>query len=246
MLKFTLPPEIEARVRSAHEGIAVHAEAAASTTLEYSRRLAKTAALRWTWAWNAARSWRPKESERYTAVAIVLLLHVLVIWGLATSLRYVRLGDQVSDMQVTVVSPSLARTQSARSAINPELLAPQAALVSAPDIQIAEQSQPANAITGIDMRHLLPPRPDPSHINSPPRLPVEFRRLGGSVSAVLKIFVQPDGSISEAQVMRTSGDRALDAIAVAYVEKNWRLVAALASGRPVPDWTTVLVPFRTA
>jgi TonB family protein len=56
--------------------------------------------------------------------------------------------------------------------------------------------------------------------------------------------VQPDGSISDAHVVKTSGDAKLDEFAVEYVKTNWRYIPATIAGQPVDDWTTVLVPFK--
>ena len=104
------------------------------------------------------------------------------------------------------------------------------------------------AILG-DMAHLsqlLPPRPDPVRVNVAPALPGQFKSLPAPVSATLRIFVETNGTISHVQIVRSTGNAALDVFATNYVEAKWRFVPASAHGQPVPDWATVIVRFRDA
>jgi TonB family protein len=111
-------------------------------------------------------------------------------------------------------------------------------------IVIEPDTPPTTTITAMSTAQMLAPRPDTNHINVPPQLPALFRTLGNGISLIVRIFVQPDGSISDAHVVKTSGDAKLDEVAIEYVKQNWRYIPASISGRPVEDWTTVLVPFN--
>lgn len=188
----------------------------------------------------------PKEKQRYVAVLLVVVLHASALWILASSLKFVRPGDHISELQVDLVSPSIGGAPRIPTPTAPELVQPKAVLVAEPEIQVASEPRPPSPVTAIDMTQVLPPRPDPTHVNQPPHLPTQFRVLGSAVSAVLRIFVQPDGSISDAQVTHSTGNHALDQMVLAYVKENWRFISANAHGYPVPDWTTVLVPFKAA
>ena len=202
-------------------------------------------------AWKAAAGIRLREGfggqgmpaergQRYAAVGAVVLLHVVVLWALASGLRITAHKDD-EDVQITLVRPSIVQDRFSPPP-EPMLLKPEAVLVAEPDIRIDSDSP--NAVSALFMSQVLPPRPDPQHQNSAPELPAHFKPLHRDFTATLKIFVEPDGSVSDAQVTHSTGDRSLDALATEFVRANWRFVAASASGRAVPDWTTVLVAFR--
>jgi TonB family protein len=245
MPKLELPPDLLPRLKQAVAALARDAAARSQSLKVRIRDAISTMPQDWRAIYAASNRATP-QSQRYAAIALVVALHIAVIWALATSLRFVRLGDEISVLQVTTVSPAFGNADPKPSPINPTLIAPQSVLVPEPTIEIAEDARQSSGVTAIDMSRLLPPRPDPAHANGPPELPARLKSLGNAVSAILRVFVLADGSISDAQITRSSGDRALDAIAIAYVKENWRFIAASASGQPVPDWTTVLVPFRAS
>jgi hypothetical protein len=189
--------------------------------------------------------WLLNDRQRPIAIGLVVVLHIVVIWVFATSLRYVRPSVELSETEVTLVSPTLSGSEAKTSLIAPPLVTPQVVSITAPDIEIEKEANSSTStVTAIDMSHVLPPRPDPSHMNPPPQLPSRLAKYAGSLSVILRILVLPDGSIADAQVTRTCGIREIDALAVAYVKDDWKFIAANASGRSVPDWTTVLVPFK--
>ena len=88
----------------------------------------------------------------------------------------------------------------------------------------------------------LAPRLDPSHVNALPELP----RTLGSVAALtlkLRILVLPDGSVGDAQVVRSTGQREIDQLAIETVKNSWRYLPATVNGKPIEAWTTVIVRF---
>jgi periplasmic protein TonB len=99
--------------------------------------------------------------------------------------------------------------------------------------------------TTAEASQVLAPRPDPKYANASPALPPEFAKLGAGTSMILRIFVQTDGSVTDAEIAKSTGDARLDQFAAAYVKAHWRYLPALASGVAIPNWTTVLVPFRS-
>jgi TonB family protein len=189
--------------------------------------------------------WLSQRYRRPIVLGLVLVLHVLVIWTIAESLPVVRLGNEARVTQVYLLRPLPGSPQPDPAIILPTFTQPQPVGVSEPTIEIAEDPQPiSSTLTALDLSQLLPPRPDSRHINVAPILPVQFRSLRSAVTAMLTIYVEPDGSISAAQVVRSSGTPALDAWAVSYVEANWRFFPASVRGRPVADWTTIVVRFN--
>jgi TonB family protein len=92
------------------------------------------------------------------------------------------------------------------------------------------------------MKEKVPPRLDPRHINEQPEL---RRRMGavGALSLELRILVQPDGSVSDAEVARSTGTADIDRIAITVVKNSWRYLPAPINGKPIEFWTTVIVRF---
>jgi TonB family protein len=116
--------------------------------------------------------------------------------------------------------------------------------VQPPQIEIAADSSPSVAASTAAMAQMLAPRPDPQHINAPPAPPKSLGAAVANIAIILQILVEPDGSIADARITKSSGDGRLDKFAMAYVKANWRFIPALISGTPIEDWTTVLVPIR--
>jgi protein TonB len=177
------------------------------------------------------------------AWGVVLALHLAVIWALASGMVLSFGGGPAPEMQVSLLSGPSAAPQPDPPPPEPEMQVADATPpdVATPDIVIdmaATTSTPGlSAQTDI-----LPPRADPSHINPSPALPA-----GHSPGVVtLTVLVAADGSISDARIAQSSGQSVLDQLALAFAKARWRFRAALQQGRPVADWTTVLVRFGAA
>lgn len=172
------------------------------------------------------------------SVGFVVVVHLLLLWLLLTNGIVRPTETAAHDIQAFVID-----TPRNEPSPSPELAKPFQDFVPAPDIQIAPLSAPT-AVAEVDsasMSQLLAPRPDPAHVNQAPPLPQEFRGRTGPVEIVLRILVLPDGSISEAQIAKSSGQPQLDSFAAQFAKANWRFIPAMIVGRPIQDWTTVLM-----
>ena len=87
------------------------------------------------------------------------------------------------------------------------------------------------------------PRLDPAFRNASPLLPAGHAKDAETAQVTLTILVTPDGRVGDARVAKSSGQAMLDQIALAFAKAKWHFRAALQAGRPVQDWTTVLVRF---
>lgn len=143
---------------------------------------------------------------------------------------------QISVLPSPQVIPSLPE---------PTLEKPNSDVVPAPEIAVEELPTPSaiTAVSTVMMSQVIPPRPDPAHPNTAPALPAGVVKPG-RVSALVMVFVNVDGTITDARVTTSTGDSCLDRIALAFVKAQWRFLPASFSDRPVAEWTTVLVPFR--
>jgi TonB family protein len=177
--------------------------------------------------------------ERYTAAAAAVLFNIFVVWIFVANVKVPATDSVVGELHATIFTEAQHPSISSEPHLQPAAIA----LVPVPDIVIEAAIPSTTAILADSMSQILPPRPDVRHINKPPALPQLLRSLGAGFTVILRIFVLSDGSITDAHVVRTSGDPRLDAFAIEYVKANWRYVPATISGTSTQDWTTVLVPF---
>jgi TonB family protein len=179
-------------------------------------------------------------SKRYAAWMAVLLLHAAAIIFLARSVITPSASNGTQEVMASFVAPRGAVQPNYAPVPEPAMDAPTAVTeVEVPDIHVDQTatSSPGNALADI-----LPPRPDPGHSNPSPLLPAAFAKLGAA-EVVLTIQVSADGGVSDASVAKSSGQAALDALAIAFAKAKWRFRAAMQGGRPVSDLTTIIVRF---
>jgi TonB family protein len=79
--------------------------------------------------------------------------------------------------------------------------------------------------------------------NAPPAYPESARARGVEGETLLRITVLSDGTVGDVEVVRTSGDAALDAAALSAA-RSWRFRPALEAGVPVTDVFFKSVRFR--
>jgi protein TonB len=90
---------------------------------------------------------------------------------------------------------------------------------------------PARAAVSIIATHTVPPYP-----------PIA-RRIGAEGKVTLRLTVTPEGRVSEAEVVTSSGRDDLDQTAQAWIIAHWTYKPALANGVPVASKTLASVTF---
>ena len=105
-----------------------------------------------------------------------------------------------------------------------------------PDLS-APVAAPADAAAPpVKQQDVVAPRSDAAHLNNPPpNYPPVSRRLGEAGQVVLEVHIQPDGSVGEMRVKRSSGFERLDEAALRAVRK-WRYVPARRGDQPIAWW----------
>ena len=185
--------------------------------------------------------------RRYAGIGLAFALNGVLIWALASGLaikltKYVPpvLHAKVIDTpqpqpkQVTPPpSPPMQKTIPTEQTPEPVIqIAPDP---NAQSIQVQPQQQPVQAsdssASGMTSTHTTPPYP-----------PVA-RRLGQQGTVILSIAVAPDGTVSAAQVAKSSGVPELDQTAIAWVKAHWRYKPATQGGVAVPSTTQAAVKF---
>jgi protein TonB len=73
--------------------------------------------------------------------------------------------------------------------------------------------------------------------------PPQSRRLGEEGVTVVRLLVNPDGSIADVQVAKSSGFSRLDETAVRKL-KRWRVNPGTENGKPVQMWMDLRVVWQ--
>jgi TonB family protein len=189
----------------------------------------------------AAAAWVPR--RRLAVIAVVGVIHIVTLWAIVAGLRTLPVTRPAPELQVHFISPNLGPKQVPAPPLDWEFQEPLAPLAPEPEIDIApDRESPGGVMAGAVVQKLAP-RLDPDHVNDRPELP---RSLGVPISALslkLLILVLPDGTVSDAKIVKSTGLREIDGLAVDHVKNTWVFIPASINGNPVEGWITVIVRF---
>ncbi|HWA88978.1 MAG TPA: energy transducer TonB [Rhizomicrobium sp.] len=197
---------------------------------------------------------REMTPERIVGLGFVGLLHALAIWAIVTGL-----GQKI----VKAVVPDLVvvGTQEKKKEVPPppkpelpivELRGTTDPVVPKPiiDIEIKDPplmppqpprppqgpsgtgAVPDTAAMGIASTHTIPP------------YPTLERRLGHQGTVKLRLTISPQGAVTAAEVVQSSGFPGLDQAAVSWVLQHWTYKPATHDGAPVPATAVAAVVFN--
>jgi protein TonB len=206
-----------------------------------------------------------KNSKRLLAFALVVLIHVLFVWMLASGL-----GKKIVEVVVGPVETSLieeAPEDDEPPPPPPEFETPPP-YVPPPElsIDIPVDTGPSTAISNVTSERPVASAPAPvaaapkpvekEVVRTPPstqgrgaritqpEYPPAARRAGEEGTVTLKVFVTDGGRAGQVEVAKSSGFPKLDEAAVKEVQRNWRFVPGKEDGKPVSMWHTFAVTFR--
>jgi protein TonB len=207
-----------------------------------------------------------KNSKRMAAFALVVLIHVLFVWVLASGL-----GKKVVEVVLgpveTRLIEELPEDENEPPPPPPEFDTPPP-YVPPPEISIdiPVDSGPTTAISNVTSeRPVAAPPPPPVAAPKPveravvrtppstqgrgaritqPEYPPAARRAGEEGTVTLKVFVTEGGRAGQVEVAKSSGFPKLDEAAVKEVQRNWRFVPGKEDGKAVSMWHTFAVTFR--
>jgi protein TonB len=200
-----------------------------------------------------------KNQKRALAFFLVLIIHVLFVWVLASGL-----GKQIVEFVAPPVETEIVDEKPEEEEPPPPPppdYAPPPPFVPPPDLMIAApvQAGPTTAITTTSERPTVapPPKPAPStSVKTPPstqgrgaritqpEYPPASRRAGEEGTVNLQVYVLETGRAGEIKIAKPSGFPKLDEAAVKEVQRNWRFVPGKEDGKPVAMWHIFAVTFR--
>ena len=205
-----------------------------------------------------------KNSKRMAAFVLVVIIHVLFVYVLASGL-----GKKVVEVVLGPVETRLIEElpdeDEEPPPPPPEIETPPP-YVPPPEIaiDIPIDSGPTTAISNVTSERpvaapppIAVPKPvEHNVVRSPPSTqgrgakitqpdyPPASRRAGEAGTVTLKCFVSEQGRCSEVSVVKSSGFPKLDEAAINEVKRNWRFVPGKEDGKPVDMWHTFAVTFR--
>ncbi len=205
-----------------------------------------------------------RNSKRVVAFALVVLIHVLFVYVLASGL-----GKKVVEVVLgpveTKLIEELPEEDDKPPPPPPEIETPPP-YVPPPEIsiEIPVDTGPSTAISNVTSERPVaapPPPPPPNPVekkvvkvppstqgngarNSQPEYPPASRRAGEEGTVTLQVMVLENGRAGEVKVAKSSGFPKLDEAAVKEVQRNWRFVPGKEDGKAVAMWHTFAVTFR--
>lgn len=87
-------------------------------------------------------------------------------------------------------------------------------------------------------------RQDPRHPLSKPEYSPRMIREGNQGTIEVEVFVQPNGRVADARVVKSTGFAELDLAAIAEAKRNWKLLPATRDGVPIAQWHRLRVTFK--
>jgi len=91
---------------------------------------------------------------------------------------------------------------------------------------------------------LVSVRRDPAHPLTQPAYPAAMIRGNNEGVVELEVFVQPDGRVTDARIVQSSGFDAFDRATLDEAKRRWRLLPAMRDGVPYPQWARQRVVFK--
>lgn len=191
-----------------------------------------------------------------TAIIMVVILHVFLLYGLKNGLARQALELITGPVEVKMIDETIPEDKEPPPP--PPKLEQPPPFVPPPDIAIdlpVETNSTAIVAVQTTTRTApppmapppsarTPPRSDPKHPLSQPEYPPTARRLGQEGTVVLLIFVQPDGKVGDVKIHKSSGFDKLDEAAVREAKRSWRFIPAKEGNNPVAEWGQFAVTFR--
>ncbi len=191
-------------------------------------------------------------------MAVVLLMHVGIIYGLAYGLSRANVEVIPPPLTADVLEEELEEDEAEPPPPPPEFEPPPPDYVPPPEISIdLPVTTSQTAITAVTDKKAPPPPPppkvekpttlpkaDPRRSNSKPDYPAASKRLGESGAVVLAMLVGEDGKVTEAKVDSSSGFPRLDEAAVKEAIRRWRFLPGTEDGKPKAMWHKVRVVFN--
>lgn len=181
---------------------------------------------------------------------VVVVLHAVLIYALATSLGIVEVPHFAAPLDAVIIDVPQERTRPEPVPVmKPDLAQPSVETPpieeTIPEIEVPlDQPAPA-AITA--QTSDAPPVPESANMKIDRRVdpvyPAASRRSGEEGTGLYRVLVDETGHPRDVSVLRSSGFPRLDQAAITAI-RRWVFSPALQGSRPIESWTKVQVTFQ--
>ena len=204
-----------------------------------------------------------KNSKRTLAFVLVVIIHALFFWVLASGLGAKMVQTVMGPVETKIIE-ELPDDNKEPPPPPPDIEQPPP-YVPPPEVSVdlaIDTARPRpSPMRRRNGRSAAPPPAAPKPVEratvktppstsgkgariTQPEYPPASRRAGEAGTVQLRCFVQEAGRCSEVSVVKSSGFDKLDEAAVKEVQRNWSFVPGKEDGKPVAAWHTFAVTFR--
>jgi protein TonB len=186
-------------------------------------------------------------SSKAGSIAIVVGIHIAVIFGLVAALNQGALMKQLQEIKATVDTPK--EKPKAPPPPPPDLVKPPPPVAIVPEFQVATAPPPP-----VHTEAPKPPPPPPKAVVAssdplkpimrthtiPPYPPISVR-LNESGTTLMEVHITTEGNVDDCKIINSSSSERLDTAACDYVKRVWRWQPPTNQGAPVAVSTRVSV-----
>ena len=186
--------------------------------------------------------------SKATSIAIVVGIHIAVIFGLVAALNQGALMKQLQEIKATVDTQK--EPPKAPPPPPPDLVKPPPPAAIQPEFQIATAPPPPVVTTAPK-----PPPPPPPKVAAPasdplrsimrthtqPPYPPISIRLNESGTSLIEVHITTEGNVDDCKVITSSSSDRLDQAACDWVKSKWRWQPPTNQGQPTAVSTRVSV-----
>jgi len=193
--------------------------------------------------------------QQLSGLGFVILLHILVIYIVASGLGKTAVQAIVGPIETKVIEE--AKKQTDEPPPPPPKIETPPPFVPPPDIELAAEpvDTTSTAIKTVSNVKAPPPPPKPvaevAPRNDPRRpatisesaYPPQSKRLNEEGEAIVNLLILEDGSVGEVKLEKSTGFPRLDEATVAQVKK-WRFLPGTKDGKPAAMWIARKVTWK--
>ncbi len=187
-------------------------------------------------------------SSRAGSIAIVVGIHIAVIFGLVAALNQGQLLKQLQEIKATVDTPK--EKPKAPPPPPPDLVKPPPPTAIIPEFQVAT-APPPPSVTTAPKPPPPPPKAAPVAASDPlkpimrthtlPPYPPISIRLNESGTTLMEVHITTEGNVDDCKIVSSSSSERLDTAACDYVKRVWRWQPPTNQGTPTAVSTRVSV-----
>lgn len=193
-------------------------------------------------------------------MGLVAAIHIAALFLIAKSLGIVPAITLEPKRVIADVLPAEPRQEDPPPVPRDPTMEPTEVLVPIPDLPPIDDRVIDDSITArqvplgeipmgpgtaaVEPDNLVNARNDPRHPLTQPPYPASYIRQGIEGNVDVEIFVQPNGRVGDARVIRSSGYDLFDRAAVEEARRSWRMLPAMRNGEPYAQWYRLRVVFK--